>query len=79
MLTQPPPAALGRDSTAEDKEMGSIWPGLTAFKKKKEWNCEENLDDSAKKRVARKWNRSQNNAVVVLNLFPRQNSFNISV
>lgn len=61
MLTQPPPAA---DSAAEDKEMGSIWPGLTAFKKKKEWIREENLDDGAKKRAARKWDRSQNSVDV---------------
>ena len=34
-LTQPPPEALWSDSTTEDKGMGSIWPGITAFKKKK--------------------------------------------
>ncbi len=34
-LTQPLPEALRCDSSAEDKGMGSIWPGITAFKKKK--------------------------------------------
>lgn len=34
-LTQPLPEALRCDSAAEDKRMGSIWPGITAFKKKK--------------------------------------------
>lgn len=34
-LTQPLPEALRSDSTTEDKGMGSIWPGITAFKKKK--------------------------------------------
>ena len=34
-LTQPLPEALRCDSTTEDKRMGSIWPGITAFKKKK--------------------------------------------
>lgn len=49
MLTQTPPEALGRDSNTEDKGMGSIWPGITAFKRKKEHSREENLDDSGKK------------------------------
>lgn len=45
--------------------MGSIWPGITAFKKKKGWSCEENQGDSSKKRAAWKWERGQNGAVWV--------------
>lgn len=65
-LTQPPPEAPRCDSTTEDKGMGSIWPGITAFKKKKEWDREENLHDSAKKQAAWKWDPSQYNTVLVL-------------
>lgn len=34
MLTQPPPEAVGRDSTIEDKGMGSIRPGISLQKEK---------------------------------------------